>query len=540
MYIIISDSRFVNDDSRYYYFSTGEYYNQLIQNAPELLAIKREAVDEVLFYSFAGVDNDKAIRIAKCLSYECGDGHIKIVCTDVRNGEATCGEVKRRLYGYCVKNQLLVNEKTPFVITVDSIQQYTNIKVGKSAPRYVSLMEKEEAYRQQNNWEGIVELFPSEKEIKNSEYWDDDECLSKLAFALGKVASKCRKERRESAIRQIRYNPDSFFLLVSNRCLELNPESSMHQSTRAYYYYELYMDKKTEEAYQKASEIYMMLTLTSKEKYKEEYRYTKLRQMHFENNQWNGVYADDWLFASRKILESYKRLIDTYIDLDEDRKSKYRTLYLRSLFGYSSFSLDMYFTYWDDYVQQQLFGRELKPYKLEQHRLREIAMVEKYLTQLLDEGEYTDSSHIDLQAKPNYFEVMYRLAQIEQVEGIVYVMLGKEPSEYNKFFVSSNEHIDTLLSAAKEQKSKGKRFNFPHYAKLPKAINLYFLGLLDECHKCFFHAREYMIYEQGRIYALCHDYEKANQVLSLIPSSDKCYHKAQKLIAQIQESKYEN
>lgn len=541
MYLIIGDPRLINDDSRYYYYCGGEYYNHLIQQFPELLTINRDAINEVLFYSFLPDDNNKKIKTAICNQYECGDGHIKVICTNIQTGDVTCDEIRRREYGYCVQNQSLVDDKyTPVVLPIESIQSYTQIKVGRMSPRYVSLMAKAEEYTMKHDWAGIVGLFPPEKQIASSEYWDDEKCLSTLAFALGKLALKQRNAKMGTTSRSLGFDPDQYFLAVSDRCLELNPKSSMHQSTRAYYYYELYMNQRREEDYQKAYDLYSTLIFLSKEYYKEEYRFVKLCQKHFENNCWKKGGVNDWLSASQSVLQGFKELIDVYPDLDADRKSKYRKCYLRSIFGYSGFSIDTYFTYWNDYVQKNLYGKDIRSYKLGQAQFQSIATVEQLLTQLAGEAEYADPSRTDLQFKPNYLEVLYRLAQIQQVEGIVYVMLGKDSSEYFKYFIASNEYLDSLLAVARERKAKGERFKFPDYTKVTRAINLYFLGQLDECHRCFSHAKEYMIYEQGCIYALCHDDENAIKVLSSIPSKDKCYHKAQRLILQIQGVKDED
>ena len=170
----------------------------------------------------------------------------------------------------------------------------------------------------------------------------------------------------------------------------------------------------------------------------------------------------------------------------------------------------------------------------------EIVKVEKYLSIISTEKNFDNLSQIDLQDKPNYLEVQYRFAQIEQSKGIVYVMKRKEKSEYVRFFEKSNEYIEKLFVLAKRKKQANERFNYPHYAKLPKAINLYFLGQLEQCHQCFYNAREYMIYEQGCIYALCQDFASAERVLQTIPENNTCYKKAQKLIQRIQILQNEN
>ena len=87
---------------------------------------------------------------------------------------------------------------------------------------------------------------------------------------------------------------------------------------------------------------------------------------------------------------------------------------------------------------------------------------------------FDDLNHLDLDDDPNYFELQYRLAQIEQVKGIVYVMKGKNREDFAHFFEASNRRIETLLSCAKVQKEKDARFNYPSYVKPVQAINLYF------------------------------------------------------------------
>ena len=148
-------------------------------------------------------------------------------------------------------------------------------------------------------------------------------CLSKLYFALSMLAIKSHKTKSRKFERNNEYNYDRFFLLTNDRCLELDPETNMHTSARAYYYYDLYMTEKKDDFYTKAYELYESLISSSAEWYKEKYRFAKLRQMHFECNQWNGRYSENWLPTSRNILKSYQELIEAYEGLDETRKKQY-------------------------------------------------------------------------------------------------------------------------------------------------------------------------------------------------------------------------
>lgn len=535
MYLILFDPQLIRNPNRYYNLIIGECYTKTLQTVPDISVLNKNTnVDEILIYSGMKEDEEKPAKIARCSAIEHGEGFLRIEYGEVKSADATCKDVKGRVYHYCMQHDLLTESKySPCIIIIDNMQHYTDIKMGRLTPRYVSIMSQLDEYQKKGDWLSVIKLFPDEKNIKNSDYWDDVRCLSKLAFALSKLAIRYRKTKSLKSERNTEYNYDKFFLLVSDRCLELNPEASMHTSTRAYYYYDRYMTEKKDDFYIKAYELYESLVSSSAEWYKEKYRFVKLRHIHFESNQWNGRYSDIWLPTSRGILKDYKELIEVYNELDEFRKKQYHKLYLKALFGYAIFSIDNYFTYWDDYVKLHIFDQAIKAYKLKDQQLKEIVQVEEYLKRLYSEKHFDDLSLIDLQDKPNYFEVQYRIAQLEQIKGIVYVMKGKEYSEFFHFFKESNERLNILLSYAKAQKEKNEKFNYPHYAKLPKAINLYFIGEYDECHRCFYRAREYMLYEEGCIYALCKDYSNAIKVLSTIPEQDKCYNKAKNLLSNI-------
>ena len=541
MYLIIHDPLLIRDPNRYYKFCSGEYYNRTIQSVPDISILDNNSIDEILIYSGVKSDEENLVKTATCSAIEHGEGFFKLEYGNLKTTDIVCKDVKGRVYRYCMQNNLLIENKfSPDIIIVDNIQSYIDIKSGRLTSRYKSIMAQLEEYQKKNDWLSIVKLFPDEKNIKKSEYWNDVMCLSRLSFALSMLAVKSHQPKARKYDGNTRHNYDSFFLLTSDRCLELQPEVSMHKSSRAYYYYDLYINGARDDYYIKAFELYESLITSSTESYKESYRFAKLRQTHFEKNQWNGSYIDTWLSTSNAILDSYQALIESYESLDELRKKQYHKYYLKSLFGYSTFSIDSFLAYWDDYVKFMLWEQKTKSYKLQSTYLNRIISVENYLNILFSEKNFDDLSKINIQDKPGYFDVQYRLAQIEQIKGLVYVMKEKKPSEYTHFFEKSNGRIDAIFSLAKERKEKNEKFNFPHYAKLPKAINLYFLENYEECHRCFYHARPYMLYEEACIYALCKDYTNAANILTQIPESDTCYNKAQKLIERIQELKAQN
>ena len=282
MYLIIFDPQLIRDSNRYYNLVTGEYYNRMIQSFPDVSVLSNSSIEEILIYSGAKEEEEKKVKTALCSAIEHGEGFLKIEYKNIKSAETTCKDVKNRVYRYCIQHNLLTeNNYSPNIIVIDNIQHYTDIKVGRVTTRYVSIMSQLEEYQKKNDWFGIVKLFPDEKNIITSDYWNDVLCLSKLYFALSKLAIKSHKTKSRKFERNTEYNYDRFFLLTNDRCLELDPETTMHTSTRAYYYYDLYMTEKKDDYYIKAYELYEPLVSSSVEWYKEKYRFTKLRQMHF-------------------------------------------------------------------------------------------------------------------------------------------------------------------------------------------------------------------------------------------------------------------
>ena len=92
-----------------------------------------------------------------------------------------------------------------------------------------------------------------------------------------------------------------------------------------------------------------------------------------------------------------------------------------------------------------------------------------------------------------------------------------------------------MFKIAYEFKNKSEckvNFLFPHYAKEPKAINDYFLGIHD-LDKYFTHAKPYLLYQYAVISFLRNEKEKALQIISTITQNDNCFNKSKLLKEKI-------
>ncbi len=529
MYLIIRDDNLIRSTERYYYVTSGKYYKECLKANPKLSSINIDNIEEMLVFSGKKVYNDKLVQYVRCSNIELKEDSIRIEYGERTGSDITCESIRKRVYGYCMKNNIINNSDfPPSILLIDNMSDYTYIKIGKAVSKFRSVMSQCDELKQKNDWLGIVRLFPEKNEIHNSEYWDDVVCLNELSFALSKLDSRYSTKKNDQ--KTDKYG--KYFIKVSDRIIQLEPKNISAMSNRGYYYYNRYQNSKIDAMYTSALPIYGDLIAMSAEAYKEKYRFAQLKKMHFEANAWNGTYTGkDWYDAVKSIRDSFSELITSYSDLDEGRQKRYKTYYLRSLFAYATFCIDNTLQYWDSYANNKIFGAEIKSYMLEKAKFDEILNAEKHLQKICDEKHYDEELIFDLKDHPTYFEVKYRQAQIEQIKGIVYVLKNQSSEKYDSFFRKSNEIIIKLLDYAKLRRED--KFLFPHYAKEPKAINHFFLGEMDQIDGCCYKARTYMKYEQARIYCILGDYEKASNIIEEIPENDTCYNKAQKLLDRI-------
>ena len=152
MYLIIYDPWIIRDANRYYYRSTGEYYNRLIQSVPELSLLTAQNIEEILIYSRATEDAELSVKTATCSAIRIDPSNeiLEIEYANIKPDDISCKDVRGRLYHYCVQHDLLIEGKyTPTLLIIDGIQQYTDIKIGRQTARYMSVMSQIEDYKKE-------------------------------------------------------------------------------------------------------------------------------------------------------------------------------------------------------------------------------------------------------------------------------------------------------------------------------------------------------------------------------------------------------
>ena len=524
MYLVIFDKFTINDESRNFYFCSNDYFAPLKEKFPNLINITNEDIDEILIYSKAKDDLCKKVKISKCSKIEISETSIRIHYSNIEELECTCESVKKKLYGYSIKNHILSDKNDVMnVVLLEDINEYVRIKGERKENEQLNLLAQIEQLKMENKWKLIIDLFPNKDNIQESIYWSNYSCLSELAFAL---AMHCK----------LNYNRyfENYFLLLIERCKEIYPSSNSIKSLEAYYFYDKYTNRKLTENFFKAEELYKSILENDKTNYKELYRYTKLRQTHFESVQWKGDFGDQWINKAKEIINDYRWLIENFESLDEEKQKAFRKYYIKSIFGYCAFCIDMFLNYWEHYFNHKTFAVEIKQYILSERRKLEIINISNLLSKLHTFCGFENVSIDHIKEKPNYFDIMYRIAQINQITGIYNILTGQDKKIYEPYFAESNKIISNILKVANTySQNSNVKFNYPHYVKLPKAINHYFLKETEECHRCFYKSKIYMQFEEARIYILEGDKEKATKILSAIPDTDKCYNKSQKLLGKL-------
>lgn len=527
MYIIIFDSEALKQE-RIYFQCFGSKLKTILEKFPHLTEIKEEEIEEILLCSRFKKDGDLVVRYTDCRGFILEPEKLRINYGSLHEYGENNASVMKRVWKYIFNKGLKEKdsqEELPLILLVENIGEYNFIK-NPSIVEDPSFMGDIEALKKARDWKGIVAKFPIQEEIVKTGFWWDTYCLNELYFALSKLCEA--SARRVSEIEKKKY--EEFFFYVVERCIELQPNVFMHKSVLAYHYYNVFTKNKVlaDGGYKRALELYEELSQNSPENYKEKYRYAKIRQYHFEAYSWDDP---DWFQTLSTLINDYRILIDEYALLPEDKQKKNKKEFVKSLYAYSVLSIDNLFFNWEKYSSNLINAQPHKSYFFETERLEKMCVVEGYLKKII-EIEHYESGSFKLSDHPNYLDILYRLAQLEQEKGLVYVARGKM-EDSQSFFKKSNEIVKQVFALAYDRREKGEKFNFPYHVKLTKAVNLYFLGAYEQCHKCFNNAEPYMLYEEGVMYYLSGEKQFALDVLGRIPEGNMCYEKSQKLIERI-------
>ena len=533
MYLLISD-HYAFENERQFFSCPSSWLDEVKAAFPDYVKISVDDIDEVLIYSSWKADDGYRIRTTECTGYTADEHMLRIDFSELQEGEETSGKVRNRRYQYC-RNAGILNDAgfSPAVIFIDDIKDYKYIKNGNSGTvvnetalqRLTDLMGK-------NDWIGIVRYFPRSIEIEKSDYWNDPQCLAKLSYALNKLATRGMTRPTQEDIRRQKEN-EAYFFKITERCLELEPYSSMHKSTLAYYLYDRYKKDCRPEDFDRAKDLYENLIASSPDRFKELYRYVNLLRKHFEMPA--NRYASDSYKEFGNVIALYSELIDSYDELSDERKKANKNNYVKGLYQYVGLFCDKKFKrYWDIYFDVAESDASYPAFMVNEERIQLLDRCSDYLVKITTlTPEKPDFNNI--KDKPNYFDIQYRVALIEQYKGFIPVLRRKAKDEYLPFFEKSRDIIDGLLAEAETLKTQGARFLYPNYVKIPQAINLFFLGETDKCERCFDRAQPWMKYQKGQMLALFSRYADAIPVLKEIPPNDLCYNKAQKLIERLEQ-----
>lgn len=525
MYIVIYDKGVIRGNEQNKILLYHESYAAFKEMYNEELSLND--LEGIIVYSIIKEDYLLKAKFCKCngiLSYENGMAFELGTITEL---DATCEEVRKRLYGFLVRNKIIGESKLMnrcYILYNEG--DYSYLIGEKRQSVYRSLMQRIEDYKRDNNWDKIIEEFGDRHNLCNTEFWNSNKCLSELAFALQKKISKDKRPFTKD---------DDYFKLVIDRAIEIAPESVKDISTKAYYYYHKYITFKKQEDYERANEIYLELINISNERYKEFYRYTTLNDYHFMNLRYTMDGVSNKKIAN-EIRTNYINLVISYDDLEEYQRIKYKKLYAKSLYSYSSFELDNYLDYWRMYFEHQIYNKDYWRLMFENKKYEEINQVDDYISKFIEVSDTSIATIDNIQENPGYFHAHYRLAQVKQIKGIIYYIKNKK-DESVKFFEESNEIINKIFTVANEYRKNDKnRFNYPNYARSVRAINYYFIGDYERAHDSFgFKLRPYQMYEDAQIYLLQGEKDKAKERLNNIPKDDTCYNKANKLMEKINE-----
>lgn len=531
MYILISDFYFQNNPSHFY--AKEDWLERIKKHYPGYLDISADDVEEILIYSSKKADGALCAKIVHCAGYSADENYLRIDYGEVpSDSEMNCDFVRKNIYAVLRKKRIISeNEFVPSAVFLDDIRDYKYVKNGGNKTLVnQNLLDKLTGMVGNNDWIGIVKSCPRIDRIENDAIWNNPECLGKLAFALSKLAM--RSVRRASAQDLQRKEENTvFFFKVCERCIELDPYSSMHKSTLAYFLYDRYKADHRQEDYDRAKDLYEELIAISAYSFKEQYRYANLLRSHYELPV--NRYDPDGYKEFSRVVGQYDILIEAYEHLNEREKNNQKNNYRKALYQYVGLQFDRQIgRYWDLYFNRCFQNGEVPDYMTNNQAAELIKKCASYIDYVAKTGPDTPTAE-NINDKPGYFDICYRAAQLTMAKGF-WVLLGNYPPEkYLPFFNDAADMFTSTLATARKLMSEGARFKFPDHIKPPLAICYYIVNKPEDCTRCFECAQPWMQFEQARICLLQGNTREAINLLEQIPEKDLCKRKANDLLEQI-------
>lgn len=534
MYLVISDYRLSMNSKDFY--RRNDWLEEIRKHYPQYIDVQMDDIEEILVYSSKKDDAALFARTVECADYTADENTLRIGYGDITSdSEINCAFVKKNVYALLRRKGLLKNgEYAPPVLYLDSIQDYKYIRNGpQKTVTAQNLLNQLAVLLEDNDWIGIVKACPRMDKIEQNEIWYDPECLSKLAFALSKLATRTKKNPSSQDIQRKKENTE-FFLKVSERCIELEPFSSMHKSTLAYFLYDRYKADYNEEDFNWAKKLYEDLIETSFHNFKERYRYANLLRKHYEKPE--NLYQTDSYKEFNRVIAQYDQLIEEYDQLEEKVRKNQKNNYRKALYQYVNLQYDKTFSrYWDVFFDNRLYGTEIPDYLINGYAADMIKKCDDYIH--IVEGLIPEKPTAEnINDKPGYLDVYYRDAQLAMAKAFLLRLRNFPTERYMLYFEEAEKKLRTLLKQAGELKEQGVHFVFPHYMKPILAVCCYLEGKPEESMKCFgLKDQPWIQFEKARILLLNGETDNAIELLERIPSKDLCRRKADDLLAKLNE-----
>ncbi len=531
MYILISDFYYQSNPS--YFSARGEWLERIKKYYPNYADISTDDVEEILLYSSKKADAGLYAKTIRCAEYSADENYLRINYGDVlSDSEMNCDFVRKNIYTILRRKRILTgNEFAPSAIFLDDIRDYKYVKNGGNKNLVnQNLLDILTGLVSNNDWIGVLKCCPRANLIENDEIWNDPECLSKLAFSLSKLAMRSMKHPSAQDLQRKEENT-AFFFKVCERCIELDPYSSMHKSTLAYFLYDRYKTGCRQEDFDRAKSLYEELIDTSTYSFKEQYRYANLLRKHYELP--DNRFSPEFYKEFSRVIRQYEIVIESYEQLSEKEKKNQKNNYRKALYQYVGLQYDRQIgRYWDIYFDHNFRGDDVPDYMIDNQAADLIKRCVFYIDSVKEMSPDVPTAE-NINEKPGYFDIRYRAAQLTMAKGY-WLLLQNYPSEkYLPFFDVAVEMLTSALAIARQLRNDGARFMFPDHIKFPLAICYYLKNKPNECSRCFERAQPWMQFEHARICLLQGNIGDAIDILEQIPEKDLCKRKANDLLKQI-------
>lgn len=454
------------------------------------MELNRADIKAAIGFFLGNENSQKLCFLVDINSIEASEENIIITFNNTKDLDKSSREISNEIYKKSWKLDWIDQDTGyyPLVLMVDK-HTFNSIRKGSANIRKLSdIGEKVKDLKAKYKWEEICELYePLEDVHKKLEIWNNPDELYEVGFACSKLGElQNGLEKDPNHLKKIKRYRD-LSLEFYKRCYELEPKDYKYASSVAYRYYQNVnelsklrgrRDGVVREEIENANKWFDISLNLYPGNIKDNYRKGKMikdkqlkiaryseKNSHRENSKEIYNLISQAIEYLNKAIQSYEALTD------EDKKKRYRNVYIKSLYNLGKLYIDEVNINWNEFLCSKIGNESFSPmfYKLD-YIVKGKELLEKCYKEVTgygidDELDLKSLTNISKKAATPPIDILYSIGLLYyKMYYIKFVKNNMDDNETYKYYAYKfmNGAID-LRNEFRKQSIRFKNTDYINY-----------------------------------------------------------------------------